>query len=290
MAQSKARLQVASVAAYCDGKILFGRRSDNGKWCLAGGKLNRGEAPEVGALRELREETGFIPTSMRKLGSRVVKNGRIEVHSFAAQVRGEPDASKDPDAEMAEFVWADPKSIPDRVINNLYNHPDVTLSLLNLLKPQEDTLSKGLKEKFLAVAAAGAMSTAAMAQNPSHNADHAYNEPHAAEWSPKGLAPDMHPIAHLESSFGKRLAHMPHSKGDYHSSFGAVGMKPVTAHETYKRSSALQKLYPGFGEEHAFIKEFKQNPAFYNTVASTHWNQLKKLANGDSSKAAFAWR
>ena len=40
-------------------KILFQRRSDNGKWGLIGGLLEMNETYEEAALREIREETGL---------------------------------------------------------------------------------------------------------------------------------------------------------------------------------------------------------------------------------------
>ena len=42
-----------------DGKILFQRRTDNGKWGLIGGLLEMNETYEEAALREIREETGL---------------------------------------------------------------------------------------------------------------------------------------------------------------------------------------------------------------------------------------
>ena len=42
-----------------NGKILFQRRTDNGKWGLIGGLLEMNETYEEAALREIREETGL---------------------------------------------------------------------------------------------------------------------------------------------------------------------------------------------------------------------------------------
>jgi 8-oxo-dGTP pyrophosphatase MutT (NUDIX family) len=282
--------KVASIAVFNkDGKLLFGKRRDNSKWTNPGGHFEPGESPEHAARRELKEEAGYSVKHLTFLGEGLAgRNNNKRIYAFSCVVDGSPDASEDPDEEIDEWKWVDVSDgLPKEITEKLHSPKNVTLRLLGL---QEGPLEKSLKEKFVALAAAGAMSTAAMAQNPGHNPETAYNAPHAAQWTPKGLADDLHPIAHLESSFGKRLEHLPHSKGEYHSAFGAVGMKPVTAHETYKRSQALQKLYPGLGEEHAFIREFKTSPAFYNTVATTHWNQLKRLTNGDPIKAAYAWR
>ena len=42
-----------------DDKILFQRRTDNGRWGLIGGLLEMNETYEQAALREIREETGL---------------------------------------------------------------------------------------------------------------------------------------------------------------------------------------------------------------------------------------
>ena len=42
-----------------ENKILFQRRTDNGKWGLIGGILEMNETYEEAALREIREETGL---------------------------------------------------------------------------------------------------------------------------------------------------------------------------------------------------------------------------------------
>ena len=52
-------LNCAGALILRDGKILFQRRTDNGKWGLIGGLLEMNETYEQGALREIREETGL---------------------------------------------------------------------------------------------------------------------------------------------------------------------------------------------------------------------------------------
>lgn len=52
-----------------DGAILLVRHSYGpGSWCLPGGGLNRGEEPEGGARRELREEVGIAVDRMVPVG------------------------------------------------------------------------------------------------------------------------------------------------------------------------------------------------------------------------------
>ena len=52
-------LNCAGALIIRDGKILFQRRTDNGKWGLIGGLLEMNETYEATALREIREETGL---------------------------------------------------------------------------------------------------------------------------------------------------------------------------------------------------------------------------------------
>ena len=52
-------LNCAGALIIRDGRILFQRRTDNGKWGLIGGLLEMNETYEQAALREIREETGL---------------------------------------------------------------------------------------------------------------------------------------------------------------------------------------------------------------------------------------
>lgn len=52
-------LNCAGAVIVRDGKILFQRRTDNGKWGLVAGLLEMNETYEQAALREIREETGL---------------------------------------------------------------------------------------------------------------------------------------------------------------------------------------------------------------------------------------
>lgn len=52
-------LNCAGAVIVRDGKILFQRRTDNGKWGLIGGLVEMNETYEEAALREIREETGL---------------------------------------------------------------------------------------------------------------------------------------------------------------------------------------------------------------------------------------
>jgi len=49
---------VSAVVLDDDGRVLLGRRSDNGRWAVVSGILEPGEEPAQAAVREVAEETG----------------------------------------------------------------------------------------------------------------------------------------------------------------------------------------------------------------------------------------
>ncbi len=56
------RLMVGCSAVLFDEKrekILLTQRSDNGRWCLPGGQMERGESLAETCIREVEEETGL---------------------------------------------------------------------------------------------------------------------------------------------------------------------------------------------------------------------------------------
>ena len=48
--------------------ILLTRRSDNGKWCLPGGRMEPGESASEACAREVLEETGLTVTPTKLVG------------------------------------------------------------------------------------------------------------------------------------------------------------------------------------------------------------------------------
>jgi len=121
---------VAAIAALKSGKLLMGRRADDGKWCCPGGHMEKGESPDAAAVRELAEETGIRVDIVRPLARKAVKDGEILVHAFEADVDGEPHNEDDPDSEFTEFRWVDPKAMPQDVLRALHNEPDVVLDAI----------------------------------------------------------------------------------------------------------------------------------------------------------------
>jgi ADP-ribose pyrophosphatase YjhB (NUDIX family) len=140
-------VKVSSVAVFnADGKLLFGRRKDNGKWTLPGGKSEEGESPEETATRELREEAGLTAEIMGYLGAGQVGKSLV-VHAFKAVVGAEePHGQNDPDEEVEEWRWVDvTDGLPKTIASNLHSPRNVTLGLLGLMARQPEPVSQKLQ-------------------------------------------------------------------------------------------------------------------------------------------------
>ncbi len=148
--REKEPTRVASVAAFCGDKLLFGRRSDNGKWTLPGGHLEPGEDPKRGAVRELLEETSLRPKSLTVLGDMMIHDGKLQVFAYRCDVDGEASSKNDPDDECEEWRFVEPDKIPDEIMSNLHSPKNVTLKLLGLQEWDEDCQECGDCEKCLA--------------------------------------------------------------------------------------------------------------------------------------------
>lgn len=137
--RDKDETRVASIAVTRDGELLWLRRSDDGLLTLPGGHLEPREEPILGAIRELKEETGFTPpaNALEYLGDDIVGGSGIHVYSFCVEIpTGEPTGANDPDSEATEFMWLD--DLPESEECHVPHYNNVTLKLLGLT----DELSK----------------------------------------------------------------------------------------------------------------------------------------------------
>jgi len=110
-------LNCAGALILRDGRILFQRRTDNGKWGLIGGLVEMNETYAQAALREIREETGLEVRLESFLGifhnhNMVWSNGDaahvISAMFTASVVRGEPRV----DEESYELRFFSPDELP----------------------------------------------------------------------------------------------------------------------------------------------------------------------------------
>ena len=111
-------LNCAGALIVRDGKILFQRRTDNGRWGLIGGLLEMNETYRQAALREIREETGLEVRLESFLGifhnhDMVWSNGDaahvLSAMFVASIVRGEPRI----DEESYELRFFGKDEIPE---------------------------------------------------------------------------------------------------------------------------------------------------------------------------------
>ncbi len=104
-----------------DGRVLLGRRGIQpylGYWDLPGGFLEEDELPEVGAAREMREETGLEVRLIELLGFYMDRYGYddtgaycLNVYYVAEIVSGQACPADD----VAELAWFAPDELPDKL-------------------------------------------------------------------------------------------------------------------------------------------------------------------------------
>lgn len=93
-----------------DGAVLLLQRSNDGdhpgEWCFPGGKLEDGETPAAAAVRETKEETGFLPGGAGKLHTRRIADG-VDFTTFLQRV-DEKFVPRLDDGEHIGFAWVLP--------------------------------------------------------------------------------------------------------------------------------------------------------------------------------------
>jgi len=158
-------------------------------------------------------------------------------------------------------------------------------------KDEKDTLlAKGLKQAVVGGVMAAGLMASSVTREPTQAPKQVKQVVSPKPWSPAGLSGDLFPIAHLESSFGKNTKHSSHSGDEFQTAVGAVGLKPVTAHEEFMRSPELQRRFPGLFDKVKFLKAMQADHGFYNQIATSHWDRMKKQLHNKIDRVAFAWR
>jgi 8-oxo-dGTP pyrophosphatase MutT (NUDIX family) len=101
------------------GRVLLGRRADNGRWTLPGGIIDPAEQPADAAVREVFEETGIVavPEVLTSVGvspQMTYRNGdQVQYLEYCFRCRPVGGAARVHDGEMAEVGWHRPDDLPE---------------------------------------------------------------------------------------------------------------------------------------------------------------------------------
>ncbi len=108
------RKHSAGLLLVSGGRLLLLRRclgrTNGGRWGLPGGRLDAGEAPWTGALREATEELGWLPDADVLGELRVFRAGgrkRFDVFACRASASARHWWAPRLDAEHDRYLWAD---------------------------------------------------------------------------------------------------------------------------------------------------------------------------------------
>ena len=102
----------AVVLVAIDGKLVLVRRAEEpafGEWAFPAGYVDRGEAVEDAAVREVREETGLEVETTRLLGVYSRAGDPVVLAAYAAQVVGGALQAGD---DVSEVALYEPDALP----------------------------------------------------------------------------------------------------------------------------------------------------------------------------------
>jgi ADP-ribose pyrophosphatase len=126
----------AAVVALDDtGRICLVRQYRHGVadflWEIPAGKLDRGEAPEVCAVRELAEETGVAARRWTSLGTYIPAPGIFTevIHLYLARQLEVGTATPDPDEEL-EVQWLPFGDAVGRILRGEWNDGKTAMALM----------------------------------------------------------------------------------------------------------------------------------------------------------------
>lgn len=110
---------VSAVVLDDEGRVLLGRRADNGRWALIGGIIDPGEQPADTVVRECLEETGVTvrPEALVSVGVTPVidyPNGdRTQYLDLTFRCRLLSGEARVNDDESLEVGWFHPDALPE---------------------------------------------------------------------------------------------------------------------------------------------------------------------------------
>lgn len=107
---------------------------DQWTWELPGGYVDSGEDPAASAFREVEEETGWRPESIKLLGTFQPLAGTADFENVLFIAEGCKPTGNAPDInEAARVEWLPLKSIPDRIAKGEIIGAAAQIALLHIL-------------------------------------------------------------------------------------------------------------------------------------------------------------
>lgn len=141
--EGKIRLGCSAAIFDEQGRIFLTRRTDNGQWCLPGGRMESGESVAEACEREVWEETGLRVRATRLVGVYshpdqlvVYPDGNkahiVALHFEAEILSGEPGLSNET-TEFGYFTIPELESLnflgrhKERIFDTLEKHPQALI-------------------------------------------------------------------------------------------------------------------------------------------------------------------
>ncbi len=128
-----------------EGRLLLIRRADSGLYSLPGGHLDPGEDPEVGAQRELLEETGLRCDHLTEVHGLKPNGPEGPVLAvFSGVASGYVHNHLDPDLEGEPAFWPVADGLPAEVYDHLHGPQDDTNVVRQLYRRAEGPVGEPL--------------------------------------------------------------------------------------------------------------------------------------------------
>lgn len=103
---------VSAIAPDDAGRILLVRQRYTPGWHLPGGGVDRGEPPAKAVVRELQEEVGLQTSATPELLGLYTRAVGLATNVVALYRVTDAQIAFQPNAEIAEILWADPEAPP----------------------------------------------------------------------------------------------------------------------------------------------------------------------------------
>ncbi|ENQ3078726.1 NUDIX hydrolase [Bacillus cereus] len=124
-----------------EGKILLVKRNDYPIWDLPGGTLEENEQLDTCAIRETKEETGYIIAIKRKIGEYHQPEYDDMQHIFSGKLLGGEPINNGP--ETAKIGWFNPSRLPLLMV------PNRKKQINNFMKHKNSLIKETLKTPFM---------------------------------------------------------------------------------------------------------------------------------------------